>query len=104
MPPDDAALIADWTALCAALENGDSLSCGPLACGLLAAVALGLSGDSRGFARDFGIAHALVLREVNILSGDLGLLTVTRNDERTQRSFLALSLAGKDLTDRLTRA
>ncbi|RWR05700.1 hypothetical protein [Paenirhodobacter populi] len=102
MPPDDAALIADWTALCAALEN--DVSCGPLACGLLAAVALGLSGDSRGFARDFGIAHALVLREVNILSGDLGLLTVTRNDERTQRSFLALSPAGKDLTDRLTRA
>lgn len=104
MPPDEEARIAAWTALCAALESDDSLSCGPLACGLLAAVALGLSGDSRGFARDFGIAHALALREVNILSDELGLLTVTGNDERTQRRFLELSPAGKNLTDRLSIA
>ena len=34
----------------------------PLAAGLVAALDLGLPGDSRAFARTFGVEHALVLR------------------------------------------
>lgn len=108
MPPDGSAeidaRIPAWAALCDALEGEADPLLDPLAGGILAAVALGLTGDSRSFARDFGIAHALVLREVNMLAEEAGLITVTRQDARTQRSHLVLSAAGKALVDRLTAA
>jgi hypothetical protein len=53
--------------------------------GLLAALALGLAGDSRAFARTFGIEHALVLRALSCLD-EAGLVAVTARDVRTQRT------------------
>ena len=103
MPPDAGADESTETRLAAlpplveALQSQDGLEDSPLACGLLAAVALGLVGDSRGFARDSDTEHALVLREVARLSDELGLLVVTRTDDRTQRRFLALSEIGRAL-------
>ena len=57
----------------------------PLAAGLLAALALGLPGDSRAFARSFAVEHALVLRALSGLAED-GHVTVTARDARTQRT------------------
>lgn len=85
--------LAEWLALTEALIEGEGLP--PLGAGLLAAVALGISGDSRSFARSFETAHALVLREAAELSETLDLLSVLRRDERTQRLFLALTPAGE---------
>ncbi|SFA74642.1 formate dehydrogenase F4B subunit [Rhizobium sp. NFR07] len=96
---DREARLAAWPPLVAALQAQDGLADSPLACGLLAAVGLGLAGDSRGFARDSDTEHALVLREVGRLSDELGLLVIVRTDERTQRRFLALSEAGQALIE-----
>jgi hypothetical protein len=83
--------IARWQALTLALGQGELASHTALAHGLLAAVALGLTGDSRQFCRDFGLSHALVLREISILCDEAGLLCISRCDEKTQRHFLALT-------------
>lgn len=64
---------------------------GPL---LMAAAALGLAKDSRGFARRFDLAHALVLRELVSLEADLGLVITENRDERTSRLWYRLSDAG----------
>lgn len=80
----------------AAAETGTETGLSALGAGLLAAAGLGISGDSRSFARDFGLAHALVLREVTSLV-EAGLLTVPRRDARSQRSFFAPSPAGAAL-------
>lgn len=96
---DREARLASWPNLVEALRAQDGLADSPLACGLLAAVGLGLANDSRGFARDSDTEHALVLREVGRLSDELKLLVIVRTDERTQRRFLALSEAGQALID-----
>ncbi|WJH37758.1 hypothetical protein N7E02_02855 (plasmid) [Aliirhizobium terrae] len=96
---DRDARLAAWPALVQALLTQDMLADSPLACGLLAAVGLGLAGDSRGFARDSETEHALVLREVGRLADELKFLVIVRTDERTQRRFLALSEAGRTLID-----
>ena len=62
-----------------------------LGAGILAAAHLGIAADSRSFAKTLGIAHALVLREVDGLSDEAGWLTVTKRDPRTQRTFYALT-------------
>lgn len=99
---DRAAQLAAWPGLVAALQQRAELNDSPLACGLLAAVGLGLVADSRGFARDSDTEHALVLREVGRLSDELGLMVVTRQDDRTQRRFLALTETGQHLIDSQT--
>lgn len=66
-----------------------------LGAGIIAGVLLGVANDSRSFARLLDVAHALVLREVNVMASDDGLLQVTRRDARTQRSFYELSAAGQ---------
>jgi hypothetical protein len=96
---DREARLAAWPTLVEALQAQDVLADSTLACGLLAAVGLGLAGDSRSFARDSDTEHALVLREVGRLSDELGLLVIVRTDERTQRRFLALSEAGQALVE-----
>jgi hypothetical protein len=53
--------------------------------GLLAALRLGLPGDSRAFARTFEVEHALVLRALSGLD-EAGLVTMTSRDGRTQRT------------------
>lgn len=69
----------------------------PLGAGILAAHALGLAADSRSFARIFGIAHALVLRECVALGAEAGLIETLRQDERTQRLYYRPSGTGEAL-------
>jgi hypothetical protein len=65
---------------------------------LLVALDLGIARDTRTFSRVFGIAHALVLREVSLMSGDDGaFLEVLARNERTQRTELALTEKGHAL-------
>ncbi|SEH50705.1 formate dehydrogenase F4B subunit [Methylobacterium sp. 275MFSha3.1] len=78
--PDEAAFVAALDRASAARPDLD-----PLAAGLLAALDLGLPGDSRAFARTFGVEHALVLRALSGLD-EAGLVAVTARDGRTQRT------------------
>lgn len=64
---------------------------------LLCAIHLGIGSDSRSLSKKLGIAHALVLREITSLSEVY--LTVTKRDDRTQRTFLELSQLGKGVTE-----
>ncbi len=81
--PDEAAFVAALDRITATDPALD-----PLAAGLLAALELGLPGDSRAFARTFGVEHALVLRAVAGLQ-EAGRLAVTVRDPRTQRTRYA---------------
>lgn len=56
---------------------------------LVAAIHLGIGTDSRSLSNRLGIAHALVLREINALSGKV--LTVVKRDTRTQRTWVELT-------------
>ncbi|MEH3064153.1 MAG: hypothetical protein PGN33_15925 [Methylobacterium radiotolerans] len=78
--PDEAVFVAALDRVSAARPDLD-----PLAAGLLAALDLGLPGDSRAFARTFGVEHALVLRALSGLD-EAGLVAVTARDGRTQRT------------------
>ncbi|MCK9552896.1 hypothetical protein [Aquamicrobium sp.] len=59
----------------------------PLQAGLLAAHHLGIARDSRSFSRLLDIEHALVLREITALEETGELLSVTKRDSRTMRTF-----------------
>jgi hypothetical protein len=77
-----------------ALTNGGVPLLSPLAAGILVGVEMGLA-DSRGFARALGVEHALVLREIALLSSDAdGLITVTGRHPKTLRTALELSTRG----------
>lgn len=69
----------------------------PLVAGIVAAVSIGIATDSRTFAKLFGIAHALVLREINQLTGPDAPIEITRRDARTQRTHLKLTVKGEAL-------
>lgn len=56
---------------------------------LIAAIHLGIGNDSRSLSNKLGIAHALVLREINALSGTM--LTIVKRDARTQRTWVELT-------------
>ncbi|MGO7213780.1 hypothetical protein ACCS75_22140 [Rhizobium ruizarguesonis] len=58
--------------------------------GLLVAADLGIARDSRAFARLLGIAHSLVLRELNVLAEREGGLRIVKRDLRTMRVHYAL--------------
>ena len=77
----------DEAAFVAALDRVTAAHPGmmPLEAGLLAALSLGLPGDSRAFARTFGVEHALVLRALSGLE-EAGHVAVTARDARTQRT------------------
>lgn len=77
------ALVAD---LCAAA--GDLT---PLGAGVVLASYLGIASDSRTFSRLFGLAHALVLREVTALADERGLIDIVERNARTQRTMFALT-------------
>jgi hypothetical protein len=66
----------------------------PLSAGILAAAELGIATDSIAFCRALDISHALVLRELDMLEGDLGRIHITRRDPRTSRTFYSLAHAG----------
>ena len=59
-----------------------------LEAGLLAAPHLGLSPDTRSFARIFDVAHAHVLRALSRLD-EAGRVAGTERDPRTQRTHFA---------------
>jgi len=78
------------------VQRGDFLSAlGPA---LVASLALGITTDTRHFARIFGVAHALVIREAVSLDGELGLVRTQDRGEPSQRLFLSLTSAGLALT------
>jgi hypothetical protein len=65
---------------------------------VLVAIDLGIARDSRTFSRIFGVAHALVLREISDLStGDRAVLKVISRNDRTQRTELELAESGRQL-------
>lgn len=78
--PDEAAFVAALERVSAAHPTLP-----PMEAGVLAALALGLPGDSRAFARTFGVEHALVLRALTSLD-DAGRIIITERDTRTQRT------------------
>jgi len=67
------------------LEKDPALT--PIQAAILAACALGIASDSRTFANRLGIEHALVLREIDDLAEDKGLLTVEKQEPRTLRQW-----------------
>ena len=80
-----------YMALVEAVVGDEAAELSPLGAGILAAAHLGIAADSRSFAKTLGIAHALVLRDVDGLADEAGWLTVTKRDPRTQRTFYALT-------------
>jgi phage regulator Rha-like protein len=62
---------------------------------ILLAIQLDIATDSRSIAKQLGLAHALVLREITILSPRF--VRVTKRDARTQRSFLEATAEGQAL-------
>ena len=92
---------AAYLALVAAIrqESADGLS--GLAAGIMAAGYLGIADDSRGFARIFGVAHALAIRAITELAVVRGLVDITARDPRTQCLAFALSEKGADFLARL---
>lgn len=91
---------ADYMALVEKLAS-DAQDLSSLGAGIIAALALGVAADSRSFARVLGVAHALVLREVNLLGADGGYIVITQRDLRTQRTRYELSPAGRQLVDKI---
>ncbi len=76
----------DFLALAARLQAEKPQLSG-IQAGLVAAARLGIANDSRAFARLLGLAHALVLRELNALPE--GLLRIEQRDTRTLRTRYA---------------
>jgi hypothetical protein len=79
--------------------QGGFVPLSPLGAGIVVAVEMGLA-DSRGLARALGMEHALVLREIALLSGEEGLVTVTGRHPKTLRTSLALSARGARLLNK----
>ncbi len=73
----------------------------PIMAGIVAAVFQGIADDSRSFSKLFGIAHALVLREINLLSGPDAPIEITDRDARTQRTHIKLTVKGEELCSRV---
>lgn len=80
-----------------AQASGGAVS--PLGAGILVAIHLDVANDSRTFARLFGIAHALVLREITGLI-EMEFISIRTRDARTQRTFMLLAPAGLILLQR----
>ena len=87
---------SDFLALVEAIQAQDT-ALSRLTAGIVAAVFQGIAADSRTFAKLFGIAHALVLREINMLSGPDAPVGIIRRDARTQRTHLKLTVKGEAL-------
>lgn len=70
---------------------------------ILLALEFEIASDTRTFARVFGIAHALVLRELNALADDHGAVTILECDARTQRTSYELTGIARPLVTGRTR-
>lgn len=75
--------------------QGDRLS--PIGLGLMAAAYVGLSRDTRSFARALDLAHALVIRECVALGEEGGLIQIEDRADRSQRLFFSLTPRGQAL-------
>ncbi|EJC83455.1 hypothetical protein Rleg4DRAFT_6802 [Rhizobium leguminosarum bv. trifolii WSM2297] len=73
-----------FLALVASAQEGD-IRLTSIQAGLLVAAELGIARDSRVFARKLGIAHSLVLRELNALAESQDVLEIVKRDPRTMR-------------------
>jgi hypothetical protein len=93
---DDAPAVDRYMAEVEALLGADA-RLSPLAAGILAASHLDIAQDSIAFAKALEVSHALVLREVEMLSSDLHLLEVRKRNIRTQRAFYNLAESAKAL-------
>ena len=93
MLPDTSPPKDDFVALVEAIRRQDA-TLSPLGAGIITAISEAIVDDSRTFARLFGIAHALVLREINLLCGPQGPIQIVRRDARTQRTHLQLTVNG----------
>lgn len=71
----------------------------PLAAAVIVALHLGVAADSRDFARNLGVAHALALREVTALA-ERDLIAIGRRNARTQRTAYALTATGRQVLAR----
>ncbi|EEY05551.1 hypothetical protein B989_02253 [Brucella sp. 56/94] len=70
-----------------------------LGVGIVAGLALDIASDSRTFARVFGLAHALVLRELTALAQTGDYVRIRQRDARTQRTHYELGQAGHRLVE-----
>lgn len=91
---------AEYMALVDALEAASG-KISRLGAGILAATALDIASDSRSFSRIFGVAHALVLRELVALGAEAGYMRIRQRDERTQRTRYELNAAGIRLVEEM---
>lgn len=96
-PPADAETFLAVTDSVAALQP----DLATLEAGILAALHLGLAADTRSFARVFGIEHALVLRGVEILAAEAGLVAIATRNGRTRRTQYVLTERGRALLNHL---
>ncbi|MBY5585702.1 hypothetical protein [Rhizobium leguminosarum] len=76
---EEAPEIDRFLALVAAAQGRDNRLTS-IQAGLLVAAELGIAHDSRDFARKLGIAHSLVLRELNVLAEREGVLQIVKRD------------------------
>jgi phage regulator Rha-like protein len=77
------------------IMQGSSQALTATGAAILLAIQLDIATDSRSIAKQLGLAHALVLREIAALSPRF--VRVTKRDARTQRSFLEATAEGKAL-------
>lgn len=85
----EASEVDRFLALVAAAQGRD-IELTSVQAGLLVAAELGIAHDSRAFARLLGIAHSLVLRELNALAEREDVLQIVKRDLRTMRVHYTL--------------
>ena len=81
----------DFLALVARVQGEDPRLTG-IQAALVAAARMGVASDSRTFANRLGLAHALVLRELNALA-ERGVVRIDGRDARTMRTRYCLEPA-----------
>tara|TARA_R110000824_G_scaffold398415_1_gene602456 strand:+ start:316 stop:597 length:282 start_codon:yes stop_codon:yes gene_type:complete len=59
----------------------------PIQAGIIVAAQQNIAHDSRTFARLLGLAHALVLRELNALLQSNDVVELVKRDDRTLRTY-----------------
>ncbi|WP_206186386.1 hypothetical protein [Thalassospira lohafexi] len=63
----------------------------PIQAGIIIAAEQNIARDSRTFARLLGLAHALVLRELNALLQSGDVLELVKRDDRTLRTHYSIT-------------
>jgi phage regulator Rha-like protein len=92
---DDEQSAVSFMAAVEKIMQGSSQALTATGAAILLAIQLDIATDSRSIAKQLGLAHALVLREIAALSPRF--VRVTKRDARTQRSFLNATAEGQAL-------